>query len=83
MIFYNSKGEESEEDKAILKVGDTTASLKVFRGQAFDPMGMYKHKLKDTTWRLVNSECARLYLKYLQTKRTDLLTLAEREMINV
>jgi len=82
MKFYDCSGNSCTEEEACLKVGPTCYA-KEFRGELYDPKGMFSHKFSQTTWRKISNKCAEYYLVFLTNSSTTHYRWAEREFTNV
>lgn len=81
MTFYDYSGLKTKEEKnAAVKLTDKFFYVREYRGDLFDPRGLYSSKKNDTKWRSVSENCMGLYLKYLQNGSVSTYRLAERAL---
>ena len=62
----------------------TVYFLSFFRGNIYDPYGVYSHKRnsREIEFKKVTKQSFDLYLNYLDTRNRSFLTLAERKYVN-
>jgi len=88
--FYNISGKDSGDSRdssfAYMKEyrNRTVYFLSFFRGNIYDPHGVYSHKRKsrEIEFKKVTKQSFDLYLNYLGTRNRSFLTLAERKYVN-
>ena len=88
--FYDISGKDSGDsgDSSFAYAKEykhrTVYFLSFFRGNIYDPYGVYSHKRnsREIEFKKVTKQSFDLYLNYLDTRNRSFLTLAERKYVN-
>ena len=86
VVQYQGAGDSGDSSFAYAREykNRTVYFLSFFRGNIYDPYGVYAHKRKsrEIEFKKVTKQSFDLYLNYLDTRNRSFLTLAERKYVN-